>query len=185
VKTARGVSIRRATAADLDTVVALRLALLREYQDHPVYGRIRRDAETLAHHVFARQLASSRETFFLAERDGAPVGLMRCVEAAASPLFVPDRYCYLSSVYVRPEHRRHGVLRALFARARDWCTERGLTEMRLNSVGAHTNAAAAWDALGFDVVEQVRVLRLAPSGDAASVRAESSASAHNAHQARP
>jgi GNAT superfamily N-acetyltransferase len=171
--------------ADLDTVVALRLALLREYQDHPVYGRMRRDAETVAHDVFARQLESSHESSFLAVLDGTPVGLMRCVEAAASPLFVPDRYCYVSSVYVRPEHRRHGVLRALFARARDWCAERGLTEMRLNSVGSHANASAAWDALGFDVVEQVRVLRLAPSKGAVSLRAEARAPAHSEHQGRP
>jgi len=180
----RGVSTRRATSADLETVVALRLALLREYQEHPVYGHMRRDAESVAHDVFARQLASSHETSFLAELNGEPVGLMRCVEAAASPLFVPDRYCHVSSVYVRPVHRRHGVLRALFARARDWCAERGLTEMRLNSVGSHANAAAAWDALGFDVVEQVRVLRLAPAGSAASLGAESETSAHSA-QARP
>jgi GNAT superfamily N-acetyltransferase len=181
----RGVSVRRATTADLDTVVALRLALLREYSDHPVYGRMRHDAESAAHDVFARQLESSHETSFLAVLDSAPVGLMRCVEAAASPLFVPDRYCYVSSVYVRPEHRRHGVLRALLARARDWCAERGLAEMRLNSVGSHTNAAAAWDALGFDVVEQVRILRLAPSNDAASAGAEFVASTHSAHQVRP
>ena len=185
MKTARSVSIRRATSADLEAVVALRLALLREYRDHPVYGRIRHDADTVAHDVFARQLESAHETSFLAELDGTQVGLMRCVEAAASPLFVPDRYCYVSSVYVRPEHRRHGVLRALFARARDWCAERGLTEMRLNSVGAHANVAAAWDALGFDVVEQVRVLRLAPTGTAASAHAESGVSAHTARQARP
>ena len=180
----RGVSIRRATSADLEAVVALRLALLREYQDHPVYGRMRRDADRVAHDVFARQLESGHETSFLAELGGEPVGLMRCVEAAASPLFVPDRYCYVSSVYVRPEHRRHGVLRALFARALDWCAERGLTEMRLTSVGAHATSAAAWDALGFDVVEQVRVLRLAPTSGAASVSAESATSTHSA-QARP
>ena len=183
--TARGVTVRRATLADLDTVVAMRLALLREYHDHPVYGRMRSDAESVAHSVFARQLESAHETSFLAELNGEPVGLMRCVEAAASPLFVPDRYCYVSSVYVRPDHRRRGVLRVLLGRARDWCTERGLTEMRLNSVGAHANAAAAWDALGFDVVEQVRVLRLGSAKEAAAFHAESSASAPTAHQVRP
>ena len=155
----RRVIVRRATLADLDTVVALRIALLREYRDHPIYGQLRPDADTRARPIFAAQLGSDHEAMFLAEEDRAALGLIRCVEAAASPLLVPDRYCYVSSVYVKPEHRRHGVLRALFQRARDWCSERGLTQMRLHNVGSR-EAAAAWDALGFEVVEQVRVLRL-------------------------
>ena len=183
MKAARGVSVRRATPGDLDAVVALRLALLREYREHPVYGRIRRDAEDVAHDVFARQLAAEHETTFVAESDGKPVGLMRCAEMVSSPLFVPDRYCYVSSVYVRPDHRRRGVLRALFARAREWCAERGLTEMRLHSVGDRASASAAWDALGFDVVEEVRVLRLAPAMGA-SLHSEASAMP-SAHTGRP
>ena len=39
-----GLTIRRATIYDLDVVVELRLALLREYAEHPVYGRLRPDA---------------------------------------------------------------------------------------------------------------------------------------------
>ena len=137
--------------------------MLREYRDHPVYGRLRRDVKEVAHDVFARQLESSHETMFLAESGGEIVGILRCVETFASPLFVPDRYCYVSSVYVRPDRRRRGVLRALMAHAQAWCAERGLSEMRLHSVGPDTPAAGAWDALGFEVVEQVRVLRLPPA----------------------
>ena len=75
----------------------------------------------------------------------------------------------MSSVYVRPECRRRGVLRELFQRARAWCQQRGLTEMRLHNVGARPESAGAWDALGFEVVEQVRVLRL-ENADAAEHR---------------
>jgi len=179
------VTVRRATPTDLKTVVALRLALLREYREHPVYGRIRRDAEDVAHDVFARQLASSSETSFIAESHDTPVGLMRCVEMVSSPLLVPERYCYVSSVYVKPDHRRRGVLRTLFARAREWCAERGLTEMRLHSVGDHAGAAAAWDALGFDIVEQVRVLRLPASVGAAPLRSHARTASHVSHHGRP
>ena len=157
---ASGLVIRRATSADLDVVIALRIALLREYGGHPIYGRLRPDAERRARPMFATQLDSEHEVMFLAEENGAALGLIRCVESAASPLLIPDRYCYVSSVYVRPEHRRRGILRELFDRARQWCAERGLTEMRLHNVGTRTDTAAAWDALGFVVVEQVRVLQL-------------------------
>jgi GNAT superfamily N-acetyltransferase len=146
--------------SDLDAVVRLRVALLREYAGHPIYGRLRPDAIVRARPVFAAQLAADGEAIFLAEMDGRVIGLLRCVDTPASPLLLPERYCYVSSVYVEPEQRQHGVLRALISRARDWCAQRGLTEMRLHNVGANDTAAAAWDALGFDVVEQVRLLRL-------------------------
>jgi ribosomal protein S18 acetylase RimI-like enzyme len=154
------VNVRRATSADLDDVVRLRLALLREYPDHPIYGRLRANAEQLARPVFAAQLESGNESTFLATVDGRPVGILRTVEAAAPPFLMPERYCYVSSVFVVPEQRRHGVLRELVDRAVEWCRQRGLGEMRLHSVGSRESASAAWEALGFEVVEQVRVRRI-------------------------
>lgn len=158
---AEDVTIRRATPDDVDAVVRLRLALLREYPDHPIYGRLRTDADALARRVFAGQLEAGNEATFLAERQGCAIGILRAVESVSSPFLMPDRYCYVSSAYVMPEHRRHGVLRELLRHATDWCRRRGLGEMRLHSVGARESASAAWDALGFEVVEQVRVRRLA------------------------
>lgn len=155
------ISVRRATPDDIDVVVRLRVALLREYPEHPIYGQLRSNAEELARPVFGAQLASGNEATFLAEDDdGAAIGIIRAVESAAPPFLVPERYCYVSSAYVAPEYRRHGVLRLLLARASEWCRHRGLGEMRLHSVGTSENASAAWDALGFEVVEQVRVRRL-------------------------
>jgi GNAT superfamily N-acetyltransferase len=160
VNGATGITIRRATADDLDAVVDLRLALLREYGDHPVYGRLRADAAERAGPMFAVQLDSQTEVIFLAEERDVAVGLLRCVESAASPLLWPDRYCYLSSAYVRPDYRRKGVLHELFEHAVGWCRARGLSEMRLHNVASRESSAAAWDAMGFEVVEQVRLLRL-------------------------
>lgn len=149
------VRVRDASAADLDTIAALRLALLREYGSHAVYGRLHPDAEARAPQLCAQQLASPSDAFFLAEIDGAVAGLLRCTESHASPLLELERFAYVSSVYVRPNCRRLGALRALMARADAWCAERGLREMRLHNVPDGT-AAAAWAALGFGVVEEVR-----------------------------
>lgn len=168
------VTVRRATSVDLDVVVALRIALLREYGEHPIYGRLRTDAELRARPIFAAQIDSDREAIFLAEVNGLAVGMLRCVESPSSPLLIPDRYCYVSSAYVRPEYRRRGILRLLLVRARDWCVEHGLSEMRLHNVGTRSSSAAAWDALGFEVVEQVRLLRLDPA-DGSRTRAAADA----------
>jgi ribosomal protein S18 acetylase RimI-like enzyme len=165
------VAVREAQPEDLPTVVELRLALLRENATHPIYGRLRRDVERRATELFAAQLQSDDETVLLAERDGKTVGILRCVESLGSPLLQPARYCYISSVYVRPSERRRGVLQALMEHATAWCVERGLEEMRLHNVPGSDEASAAWTALGFDVVEHVRMRRLrAPSEARAAKR---------------
>jgi GNAT superfamily N-acetyltransferase len=149
---------------DLDAVVALRLALLREHPDHPIYGRLRADASERARGLFAAQLRSTMEVILLAELNGEIVGVLRCVESIGSPLLEPARYAYVSSAYVRPDIRRRGVLRALLAAADRWARTRGLDQMRLHNISGSTAAEGAWSALGFSVVEQVRVRDLAREG---------------------
>ena len=84
------------------------------------------------------------------------------MESVGSPLLGPARYAYVSSVYVRPEVRRRGVLRALMHAAEDWSHARGLEQMRLHNVAGSPNAEGAWNALGFEIVEQVRMRSVTP-----------------------
>lgn len=149
-------SVRAADLDDLSSVVELRLALLREYSDHPLYGRLRPDARARAYELYRGQLTAHNEQIFVAELNGDVVGVLRCVDMPSSPLLYPERYCYVSSVYVRPAIRRKGVLRALLAAAEDWCDERGINEMRLHNASSSTVAEHTWSALGFEVVEHVR-----------------------------
>ena len=152
--------VRPARARDLDAVVALRVALLREHPDHPIYGRLRTEIDKRACDLFAAQLRSTSETILLAELEGDVVGILRCVESVGSPRLEPARYAYVSSAYVRPESRRQGVLRALVTEADRWCRARGLDQMRLHNVAGSATAERAWDALGFSIVEQVRFRQL-------------------------
>jgi GNAT superfamily N-acetyltransferase len=154
------IHVRDAVHEDVESIVALRLALIREYEGHAVYGQLHPKAESRAPGLCEDQLASARDAFLVAEIDGAVVGLLRCTESRASPLLLPERFAYLSSAYVVPEWRRHGVLRALLARAEQWCADRGVTQMRLHNVPGGA-AAAAWTALEFGMVEEVRIRKLA------------------------
>ncbi|MDQ2665655.1 MAG: GNAT family N-acetyltransferase [Gemmatimonadota bacterium] len=162
--------VRRATVRDLDAVMQLRLALLREYPDHPIYGRLQPDVSARARTLFDAQLRSPSDSIFLASfarargRGAAAesVGILRCTESTNSPLLMPLRYAYVSSVYVRPDARRRGVLRALLAAAEQWARARGLEEMRLHNVADSVSAEGAWSALGFAVVEHVRWRRMTP-----------------------
>ena len=154
------VTVRAASPQDLATVVSLRLDLLREHSANPIYGRLRPDAREHAERLFAGQLASAGEVTLLAHRAGTCVGILRCIHAPGSPLLYPSHYGYVSSVYVVPKARRGGVLRALLAAAEQWCESRGLTEIRLHNVPEAEASAAAWQALGFEIVEHLRVRHL-------------------------
>lgn len=156
---AAAVTVRQARMSDLETIVHLRLSLLREHPDHPIYGRLRADAARRAREVFASQLGSLGETMLLAEREGRVVGILRCAESVASPLLDPARYAYISSVFVERSERRSGVLRALLEAAEQWCDSRGLTDMRLHSVSGDQASEGAWEHLGFIPVETVRMKR--------------------------
>jgi aminoglycoside 6'-N-acetyltransferase I len=160
-------SIRAATVDDVDLVTELRLALLREHGGNPIYARLRRDAEQKARPLYAAQLRSTQEVIFLAEREGATVGILRCIDTLGSPLLDPSRYGYVSSVYVRPAARRSGVLRALLDTAERWARGRGLTELRLHNAADNEVAASTWEGLGFGIVEQLRLRPIAPEAGTA------------------
>lgn len=159
-------TVRAARPFDLDTVVALRLALLREHQDNPLFERLHPDAEVRARDLYRTHLASPDQIILLAERDSAPIGILRCVHAVSSPLLLPEAYGYMSSAYVIPRERRTGILKALFDEAVRWCGERGLSELRLYVSVGDEAARSAWSALGFTAVEELRVHRLTPADGA-------------------
>lgn len=159
----RASSVRAADISDLETVVALRLALLREHRENPLFERLHPDAERRARQVYRTHLDAPDQVVLLAHMDGEAVGILRCVHAVNSPLLLPDGYAYLSSAYVIPRFRRLGILKALFEEGVRWCRSRGLSECRLY-VSLHDEAArTAWNALGFEAVEELRICRLPPT----------------------
>ena len=161
----RGDARRPATPRDLDAVVALRLALLREHPDHPIYGRLRPDVDRRARDLFAAQLALATETIFLAELGGRgrrhPA--LRRVDglAAARPgalrLRLVRRTC-------APRRGDAACCARSCARRSDGADARGLErDAAAQRRAASVAAERAWDALGFEVVEQVRGARRAAS----------------------
>ena len=154
--------VRRATVADLPVVHELRLALLREHAANPIYSRLRPEAPAIARRIYRAQLRAPGELTLLAEQAERVVGVLRCLDTPGSPLLEPERYGYIASVYVRPEARRTGVLRAMLAAAERWCHRRGLTELRLHNAVENDHANGSWSSLGFEVVEVVRYRRLTP-----------------------
>lgn len=156
-------TVRAARVSDLDTVVALRLALLREHNGNPLFERLHPDAPERARELYRTHLSSPEQIILLAELEGRAVGILRCVHAISSPLLMPEAYAYLSSAYVAPGERRTGILKALFDEGVAWCRTRGLSEVRLYVSVNDVVARSAWSSLGFAAVEELRILRLTPA----------------------
>lgn len=157
--------MRVASTADLETVVALRLALLRSHQANALFERLHPDLESRARDLYKTHLTAADQIILLAERGETVVGILRCIHAISSPLLLPEAYAYLSSAYVVPGERRAGILKALFTEGVRWCRKRGLTEARLYVAVDDEVARSAWGALGFAPVEELRVHRFATDGE--------------------
>ncbi|HET6703111.1 MAG TPA: GNAT family N-acetyltransferase [Gemmatimonadaceae bacterium] len=149
--------VRPATMADAERIAELRLALLGEHSSNAIYSRLRRDAPSRAIELTRDQLAREHEAMFVATKGQRVVGVLRCIDQRGHRLLRPARFALISTVYVEPAVRRQGVLRSLMEAAVGWSRERGLTEMRLQNAIDNPLALAAWDALGFRVVEQIRL----------------------------
>jgi ribosomal protein S18 acetylase RimI-like enzyme len=151
------VRVRQATLADAPRIAELRIALLGEHQTNAIYSRVRRDAPSRAIGLTEEQLASEQQVMFVATVDDRIVGMLRCTDQRGHRLLRPARYAMVGTVYVEPSARRQGVLRALLDAAVEWSRGRGLKEMRLQNAIDNPLARATWDALGFEVIEQIRL----------------------------
>jgi aminoglycoside 6'-N-acetyltransferase I len=154
-------TIRRATEADVATLVALWEAFEREVPepDHRV-GDEDNHAEIRA--LLADGLA------LLAEEGGEAVGF-------ALARTEPPRICYLSDLYVVPGARRRGIANALISEVAAWASERGAGTLTLEVLTGNAEARAVYERLGF--LEESRILytplgalaeRVAPRGRAGS-----------------
>jgi ribosomal protein S18 acetylase RimI-like enzyme len=152
--------VRRATLDDLSPVVALRLALLREEERNPFFARPHPDAGDRALQLTRAELTTPGEVFLVAIRGASIVGMLRCRSARRMPLVAEARQAVVTTVYVVPEQRRSGVLRALLGGADRWCRRQGLTGMRLQCALTNDVGRKAWESLGFEPAETLYLRRI-------------------------
>src|SRR5256885_13690338 len=110
------IQIRPATAADAATIIEFNLALALESENR------RLERETVTRGV-QRVLAEPQlGSYYIAEIDGQPIEQSASSQPqAAGQLLITSEWSdwrnglfwWIQSVYVRPEHRRAGVYRAL------------------------------------------------------------------------
>ena len=156
------VVVRRATIRDLEDVVALRLALLKEEGRNPFFATPHPDAASRAHRLTSTELTTPGQVFLLAIRSGDVVGMLRCRAVRRTPLVAETSQAVVTTVYVVPSQRRGGVLRALLQAADRWCRQHHLTGMRLQCALSNDVGRQAWEALGFKPAELLYLRDIPP-----------------------
>jgi ribosomal protein S18 acetylase RimI-like enzyme len=87
----------------------------------------------------------------VAEDEGALNGFVLAFmrEAASLPILVPRHYAVIDTLGVRPGCQRHGLGRALMARAHEWALAHGAQSVELTVYEFNQAAIAFYEALGY------------------------------------
>jgi len=136
------VTVRLATEADVDTLVALALELAKTLH----YYTIPQPEESLRH---ARQaLADARETIFVAEVGGRVVGM--CHLTLRQPISEHAPVALIDELIVTAEFQDRGIGKRLIEQARVFALKRGCIELEVGTAAENTSACAFYRAVGFD-----------------------------------
>jgi GNAT superfamily N-acetyltransferase len=136
------VMIRPAGEHDLDSLIAANVALASETE------RVRLDEPTLREGIRALLESKAPGRYWVAELGGRVVGQLLITFEWSD--WRNRMVWWIQSVYVVPDARGLGVLRALYAEARREALAAGAGGLRLYVDTANVRAQAAYAALGMD-----------------------------------
>ena len=132
--------IRRALPSDLETIIDFNLRLAAESEGVDL------DPARLRRGVAAVLGDESRALYFLAESRGGPVGQLALTYEWSD--WRNGTFWWLQNVYVLPEHRQRGVLRALYEHVLGLASERGVCGVRLYVEEHNRSAQEVYRRLG-------------------------------------
>jgi len=148
--------LREADVYDVETVIELVTAMLREMAAHG--GRALNDETRVTAQLRERFLDSLEKDdhvylFRLAEgREEKPVGIVEASVRYPYDIFRPKSVVHVHALYVEPRHRGEGVGRRLLEEAMRWGRERGCAEGTLSVLAGHP-ARELYERVGFEVFE--------------------------------
>ena len=135
-------TVRAATPADLEALVSGNIALADESE------HIRLDAETLREGIRALLESRAPGRYWVAELDGRVAGQLLVTFEWSD--WRNRMVWWIQSVYVVPDARGRGVLRALYDVARREARAAGAGGLRLYVDTTNTRAMAVYTALGMN-----------------------------------
>jgi GNAT superfamily N-acetyltransferase len=157
-------TIRTATEADSGLLFEL-ICELATYEK--LRAEVNGDAEVLRRSLFEQRAAEA----LLIEREGEAVGY--AIFYVTFSTFECRSGVWLEDVYVKPEHRRGGVGRAIMEHLAALALERGHVRLEWCALEWNEPALDFYDGLGAGVLDDWRMLRLDKAGMERLSRAES------------
>ena len=162
------IAVGRAEPADAAAVAALSHAV------HAMHAAAlpevfqRADAPALAPADIAREIERAGPLFLVARRDGDFAGYARAElqDEPATALKRASRLLHVHEMAVRPEHRGHGVGRALLGAMRAVAVERGARGVTLEVYAFNAEARAFYAREGFAPLRERLVAPVGDPGDA-------------------
>ncbi|MDE2869160.1 MAG: GNAT family N-acetyltransferase [Chloroflexota bacterium] len=112
------------------------------------------DKPARSQRLFDAHLADPDQALFVAEVDGAVVGLVRVqalerLEVPDVPALTPRRYAMVQELVVAQNHQRRGIATRLMAEAHRWARDRGLTQIGLSVYDFNQPALRLYQKLGY------------------------------------
>ena len=153
---AAGVTVRRGGPDDLEMALRLDTLIYEQQAASPSWSSYRPDPERWRAD-WEETLAAGDVAYFVAERDGEPVG-----HATVVPDQEDDGALHLASTAVVPEARGGGVGLALTTHALAHAAERGYPRLRTNWRATNLVASRYWPARGF-AISRIRLVRRVPT----------------------
>jgi GNAT superfamily N-acetyltransferase len=137
-----GFTVRRGGADDLDAAMALAFTIFDYQAAGPTWAGAPAPTEDEARRSYAEYLADSGVAYFLAERDGEPVGHLALERKN-------DGVVYLSIAATLPAARGLGVGTVLTETALAWAAEQGFSTCVTDWRAANPLSARFWPGRGF------------------------------------
>ena len=140
--------VRPARPSDRGAAVDLWLALHREHEALDARYRLDASAASRWRADVGDWIRGDAAGVWLAEADGAPVGLAVAHRYEPAPIYAPAPILFVSDLYVAPAHRGRGVGHALLTAARDWGAAGGLRQVQVGVLAANAAGLAFWERAG-------------------------------------
>jgi GNAT superfamily N-acetyltransferase len=143
------VTIRPATADDLEAVVDLWLEMMAEHEAFDPRVRLSISARSAYRNYALYHIEREDAPVFVVEKRGEIIAYCLAYCARSLPMFRPSSYGFISDLVVGRAWRRQGLGTALLERVRAWFAGRGIRSLQLQVYSRNAPGLQFWQRVGF------------------------------------
>jgi len=159
--TKNDVEFRVATIDDLDSFVSLWIASARYHEEIEDRFQYSPDAAEWTRKYYSNQLSKDNFIFFVACIGDDVVGFIEAMAIEKPPIHVQCKVGFISSLFVKDEHRRKSIGFQLWELSRDWLMEQKVDKFQLAVAALNPVGIEFWRKVGFS--ELMMQMEMKPS----------------------